>query len=137
MKCDFYEHPEEFASKYSESEKESSIDDFRQEIIKSREERIRYQKVLSSFQKPSREIQNRNSEIPIIVRRNNNVIQKISTSYPISPEQEHSIHLIAELELKGLISEAEAKFYKSLILYDNTEAYNIFTEYFNDNIDQI
>jgi hypothetical protein len=36
-----------------------------------------------------------------------------------------------------LISESEAKFYKSLILYDNTEAYSIFTEYFNDNIDQI
>lgn len=103
------------------------MDDFRQEIIKSREERMRYQRVLNSFQKPSREVQNRNSEIPIIVRRSNNVIQKISTSYPISPEQEHSIHLIAELELKGLVSETEAKFYKSLVLYDNTDAYNIFT----------
>ena len=69
------------------SEKESSIDDFRMEILRSREERIRYQKVLNSFQKPSREVNNRNSEIPIIVRRNNNVIQKFSSSYPISPEQ--------------------------------------------------
>lgn len=97
LKCNYYEHPEQFAGRRSDSERESSIsiDDFRQEIIKSREERMRYQRVLNSFQKPSREVQNRNSEIPIIVRRNNNVIQKISTSYPISPEQEHSIHLIA------------------------------------------
>ena len=55
--------------------------------MRSREERIRYQRVLNSFMKPSRELHHRNSEIPIIVRRNNNVIQKISTSYPISPEQ--------------------------------------------------
>lgn len=35
------------------------------------------------------------------------------------------------------MSEAEAKFYKSLVLYDNNDAYSIFTDYFNESIDQI
>jgi hypothetical protein len=59
----------------------------------------------------------RTYEIPIIIRKNNNVIQKISTNYPISFEQEHSMNLIAELELKGLATEVEANFYKSLIMH--------------------
>jgi hypothetical protein len=59
----------------------------------------------------------RKYDIPIIIRKNNNVIQKISTNYPISFEQEHSMNLIAELELKGLATEAEASFYKSLVLH--------------------
>lgn len=43
-------------------------------------------------------------EIPIIVRKYNNVVEKISTSYPLTLEQEQAINLILELELKGLIS---------------------------------
>ena len=58
----------------------------------------------------------RRYEIPIIVRKNNNVIQKISTNYPISFEQYYSMNLISELELKGLATEAEASFYKALVL---------------------
>jgi len=49
-----------------------------------------------------REAPQRKYDIPIIIRKNNNVIQKISTNYPISFEQEHSMNLIAELQLKGL-----------------------------------
>lgn len=65
--------------------------------------------------------QPRKYEIPIIVRKNNNIIQKISTNYPISFEQEHSMNLIAELELKGLATESEANLYKTLVLNENQE----------------
>lgn len=44
------------------------------------------------------------------------MIEKISTSYPLSQEQEQAINLILELELKGLITEKESGVYKSSIL---------------------
>lgn len=69
-------------------------------------------------------------EIPIIVRKYNNVVEKISTSYPLTLEQERAINLILELELKGLISEKEAGKFKSLVLQEDIETFKLFREYF-------
>lgn len=71
------------------------------------------------------------------MRKFNNVIEKISTSYPLNLQQEQAINLIMELELKGLISETDGRDYKSLILQEDPEVFYLFTEYFEDMIDQI
>ena len=71
------------------------------------------------------------------MRKYNNVIEKISTSYPLNLQQEQAINLIMELELKGLISESDAQDYKSLILQEDTEVFSLFAEYFDELIDQI
>lgn len=65
---------------------------------------------------PTTQNHNFKKEIPIIVRKNNNVIEKISTSYPLNLQHEQALNLIMELELKGLISETEARDIKPLIL---------------------
>ena len=50
------------------------------------------------------------------MRKYNNVVEKISTSYPLTLEQEQAVNLLLELELKGLISEKEAGQFKSQVL---------------------
>ena len=42
-----------------------------------------------------------------------------------------------ELELKGLISENDARVFKSYILQEDQEIFSVFMEYFEDLIDQI
>lgn len=70
--------------------KKKSIDELRKEIVRSKEEKVRYQTIINEFQEtklaPSQEKAFKN-EIPIIVRKYNNVIEKISTSYPLSQQQ--------------------------------------------------
>jgi hypothetical protein len=65
------------------------------------------------------------------------VVEKISTSYPLTLEQEQAINLILELELKGLISEKEAGQVKSLVLQEDVETFKLFSEYFDETVDQI
>lgn len=145
LKCELLEQTEEFLSRYQLTE-ESSLENFREALLRSKEAKQRYQKMLSNFRRGSSKDKTREGQqpavprkydIPIIIRKNNNVIQKISTNYPISFEQEHSMNLIAELELKRLATEAEAAFYKSLVLHENQEAEQLFLDYFNDQIDQV
>ena len=71
------------------------------------------------------------------MRKYNNVIEKISTSYPLSIEQEQAVNLISELELKGLISEKDSGYYKSLIIQEDPEIFEHFMGYNNDLYDQI
>jgi hypothetical protein len=64
-------------------------------------------------------------------------VEKISTSYPLTLEQERAINLILEIELKGLISEKEAGKFKSLVLQEDAETFKLFRDYFEDRVDQI
>jgi hypothetical protein len=43
-------------------------------------------------------------EIPILVRKSTNVIEKVTTEHSLSAEQEQILNLLLELELKGLIT---------------------------------
>lgn len=88
--------------------------------VSSKEERREFQSKEERRERGRSGNGNRNKryEIPIIVRKYNNVVEKISTSYPLSREQEQAINLILELELKGLITEKEAGQFKSLILQE-------------------
>lgn len=52
-------------------------------------------------------------------------------------EQEQAINLIMELELKGLITENDARNYKSHILQEDPEIFHLFSQYFQEFIDQI
>lgn len=65
------------------------------------------------------------------------MIEKISTSYPLTVQQEHALNLMMELELKGLISENDARVFKSYILQEDPETFKVLMEYFEDLIDQI
>lgn len=114
LKSKLFENPKEFMSKYQGTRvrgirRRESVDpdQLRSEIVKSKEEKYRYQSIINEFRAGSRErfpSRGRKHEIPIIVRKYNNVIEKISTSYPLSIQQEQAVNLISELELKGLIS---------------------------------
>ena len=143
MKARLFENPKDFASKYQIPKarlrglgRRESIDpeQLRSEIIRSKEEKYRYQSIVNDFKPGSRErypSRGKKHEIPIIVRKYNNVIEKISTSYPLSIEQEQAVNLISELELKGLISEKDSGYYKSLIIQEESDIFDIFTGYFN------
>lgn len=65
------------------------------------------------------------------------MVEKISTSYPLTLEQEQAINLILEIELKGLLSEKEAGRFKSLVLQEDPDTFRLFRDYFEDRMDQI